>query len=56
MNVSWGLGIGIIVDGRIYTGKSGFAGEFGHVVSYDNEVLCHCGKRAVSKPRLPVRL
>ena len=45
MNVSWGLGIGIIVDGRIYTGKSGFAGEFGHVVSYDNEVLCHCGKK-----------
>ena len=45
VNVSWGLGIGIIVDGRIYTGKSGFAGEFGHVVSYDNEVLCHCGKK-----------
>ena len=24
VNVSWGLGIGIIIDGKIYTGKSGF--------------------------------
>ncbi len=45
VNVSWGLGIGIILDGKIYAGKSGFAGEFGHVVCYDNEVLCHCGKK-----------
>lgn len=45
VNISWGLGIGIIIDGKIYTGKSGFAGEFGHVSTYDNEILCHCGKK-----------
>lgn len=45
VNISWGLGIGIIIDGKIYTGKSGFAGEFGHVSIYDNEILCHCGKK-----------
>ena len=37
--------IGIIVDVRIYTGILGFGGVFGHVFSYDNEVLCHCGKK-----------
>lgn len=45
VNVSWGLAIGIIIDGKVYTGKSGFAGEFGHMKIYDNEIICHCGKK-----------
>lgn len=45
VNISWGLGIGIIIDGKIYQGKSGFSGEFGHVSTFDNEILCHCGKK-----------
>lgn len=45
VNISWGLGIGIIIDGKVYTGKSGFSGEFGHVNVFDNEILCHCGKK-----------
>ena len=45
VNVSWGLGIGIIIDGKIYTGKSGFSGEFGHSNVFDNEIICHCGKK-----------
>ena len=45
VNISWGLGIGIIIDGKIYTGKSGFSGEFGHINVFENEILCHCGKK-----------
>ena len=45
VNISWGLGIGIIIDGKIYTGKSGFSGEFGHTNVFDNEIICHCGKK-----------
>lgn len=45
VNVSWGLGLGIILDGRVYEGKSGFAGEFGHIHAFDNEIMCHCGKK-----------
>lgn len=45
VNVSWGVGIGIVIDGKIYKGKSGFSGEFGHVSVYDNEIICHCGKK-----------
>ena len=45
VNVSWGLGIGIIIDGKIYKGKSGFSGEFGHVSTFENEIICHCGKK-----------
>lgn len=49
VNISWGLGIGIIIDGKVYTGKSGFSGEFGHVNVFDNEILCHCGKKGAWK-------
>ncbi len=45
VNYSWGLGIGIIIDGKPYYGKSGFSGEFGHFPAFDNEILCHCGKK-----------
>ena len=45
VNVSWGLAIGIIIDGILYNGKSGFSGEFGHINVFDNEILCHCGKK-----------
>lgn len=45
INVSWGIGLGLILDGRIYMGKSGYSGEFGHVSFYDNQILCHCGKK-----------
>lgn len=45
VNVSWGLGVGMIIDRKMYFGKSGFAGEFGHMVACDNEVMCHCGKK-----------
>ncbi len=45
VNYSWGLGVGIIIDGKPYYGKSGFSGEFGHFPAFDNEMLCHCGKK-----------
>lgn len=45
INVSWGLGMGLIVEGKLFYGKSGFSGEFGHINAFDNEVICHCGKK-----------
>lgn len=45
INVSWGLGVGIIVDGKLVYGKSGFSGEYGHFPMFDNEIICRCGKR-----------
>lgn len=45
LNVGWGLGLGIILDGKIYYGRDGYAGEFGHIQVADNGKLCQCGKR-----------
>lgn len=45
INVNWGLGMAIIVDGKMYDGMSGFSGEFGHNYGYDNQQICECGKK-----------
>lgn len=44
INVAWGLGMGMIVDGKLSYGKSGFSGEIGHFPLLNNNVICHCGK------------
>jgi len=45
VTVSTGIGTAVIIDGKIYHGKSGMAGEGGHVtVNYDmKEAKCGCG-------------
>lgn len=45
INIDFGLGMGILIDGHLYYGKSGFSGEFGHIPFFNNEVICHCGKK-----------
>jgi glucokinase-like ROK family protein len=45
INVGWGVALGIIIDGKIYYGKDGFSGEFGHLQVVPEGELCYCGKR-----------
>jgi predicted NBD/HSP70 family sugar kinase len=45
INVDFGLGMGILIDGALYYGKSGFSGELGHIPFFQNERICHCGKK-----------
>jgi N-acetylglucosamine repressor len=45
ISMDWGIGIGMIMDGKLRTGTSGFAGEFGHIPMVEDGVLCYCGKR-----------
>lgn len=42
---SWGLGLGIFINGELCSGKNGFAGEFSHIPMVENGELCICGKR-----------
>ena len=44
INLSWGLGMGMILDGNLYYGKSGFSGEIGHFPLLNNDIICRCGK------------
>jgi N-acetylglucosamine repressor len=45
LSMDWGIGMGVILDGKLRSGASGFAGEFGHIPLVDGGALCHCGKR-----------
>ncbi len=45
VNVGQGIGAGILINGQLFQGDGGGAGEIGHVVAQPNGVLCRCGKR-----------
>ncbi|MCD4722341.1 MAG: ROK family transcriptional regulator [Desulfobacula sp.] len=40
-----GVGMGIVVNGQLYTGEKGMAAEFGHVVVKPGGNPCRCGKK-----------
>ncbi len=42
--MDWGIGLGIIMDGEVRGGTSGFSGEIGHMPFIDDGQLCYCGK------------
>lgn len=45
VNMDYGIGLGVLINGKVYYGKSGYSGEFGHIPLFDNEIICHCGKK-----------
>lgn len=45
VNVGWGTGLGVIINGSLYRGSSGYAGEFSHIPISHTDNLCLCGKR-----------
>jgi N-acetylglucosamine repressor len=44
INIGSGIGLGIIINGELYHGNSGFCGEFGHIQMDSDGELCYCGK------------
>ncbi|HSO88607.1 MAG TPA: ROK family protein [Draconibacterium sp.] len=45
INWNWGIGMGLILNGKLYNGFTGFAGELSHTKFVDDGDLCICGKR-----------
>jgi glucokinase-like ROK family protein len=43
IKVGSGVGAGLLLDGRIYDGATGSAGEIGHITIVDGGPLCSCG-------------
>jgi len=44
INLGWGVGLGMIINGKLFRGNNGFAGEFSHIPLFENNKLCSCGK------------
>lgn len=45
VTVSTGIGAGLCLDGKLFRGGQGKAGEFGHIVVDPDGPPCHCGNR-----------
>lgn len=45
LKVSSGVGAGLIVDGRVFRGGAGTAGEIGHLTLDETGPVCRCGSR-----------
>ena len=45
ITVSTGIGGGLVIDGKVYAGSRGFAGEIGHMVIEPEGPVCECGSR-----------
>jgi len=45
VTIGTGIGGGIVLDGRLYTGANGAAGELGHAVIEPGGPQCSCGRR-----------
>jgi glucokinase len=57
LTVGTGIGSGIVLDGGLWQGKCGFAGELGHITVNPEGSLCKCGNRGcleteVSAPKI----
>jgi predicted NBD/HSP70 family sugar kinase len=44
VNIGWGIGLGMVINGSLYNGHNGFAGEFSHIPIFTNNKMCSCGK------------
>ena len=45
IKVGFGVGAGLLIDGQVYRGATGSAGEIGHITVVDQGPLCTCGNR-----------
>jgi predicted NBD/HSP70 family sugar kinase len=45
VKVSTGVGCGLMIDGKLYRGQIGTAGEIGHMVVDESGAICYCGNK-----------
>lgn len=45
VKASTGIGSGLVIGGRIFRGRHGFAGEIGHLTMDPRGTVCRCGNR-----------
>jgi len=45
INIHWGIGVGLVINNKLYEGYNGFAGEFGHTIIESDGKPCPCGNK-----------
>jgi len=55
LSIGYGVGAGIVVNGRLLTGLYGFAGEVGHTILQQGGPQCSCGRRGCADALIGMR-
>lgn len=45
LHLGVGIGMGVMIDGRLFFGQHGYSGELGHMTVVPGGQLCHCGRK-----------
>ncbi len=56
INIGWGIGLGMIINGSLFRGHNGYAGELSHIPISDSNTLCECGKRGCLETEASLRV
>jgi len=56
INIGWGIGLGMIVNGVMFRGFTGYAGELSHIPISESDTLCECGKRGCLETEATLRV
>ena len=56
VNIGWGIGLGMIIQGKLFRGSAGYAGEFSHIPISESNILCDCGKRGCLETEATLRV
>ncbi len=56
IDIGWGIGLGMIVNGSLFRGHTGYAGELSHIPISDSNTLCECGKRGCLETEATLRV
>jgi len=56
INIGWGIGLGMIINGNLFRGHKGYAGELSHIPISDSNTLCECGKRGCLETEASLRV
>ncbi|MFT3703828.1 MAG: ROK family protein [Agriterribacter sp.] len=56
VNIGWGVGLGMIIQGKLFRGFAGYAGELSHIPISDSDILCDCGKRGCLETEATLRV
>jgi glucokinase-like ROK family protein len=56
INIGWGIGLGMIINGTLFRGYNGFAGELSHIPISESNTLCECGKRGCLETEASLRV
>ena len=56
VNIGLGIGLGMIIDGKLFRGFTGYAGELSHIPISESDTLCDCGKRGCLETEATLRV